>query len=247
MTDEGIIACLCDLSYGLYVVTSRLGDKLNGQIANTVFQVTAEPPQVAVSISKENLTHEYISASRLFGVSILDQSTPMKFIGLFGFKSGRDVDKLSEVAHREGTTGCPLVTDNTLSAMEVRVTDQVDAGTHTIFVGEVVGGEVLREGTPLTYAYYYDQKKGKTAKNAPTYRGPTPTAGVKTGSAQAETSERRPGGMMKYICDICGYVYDPAVGDPENGVPAGTAFDKIPDDWVCPICGASKDQFSPEG
>ena len=52
--------------------------------------------------------------------------------------------------------------------------------------------------------------------------------------------------MKKYVCDICGYVYDPAAGDPDNGVAPGTSFEDIPDDWTCPICGATKDNFSPE-
>lgn len=51
--------------------------------------------------------------------------------------------------------------------------------------------------------------------------------------------------MEKYQCQICGYIYDPAEGDPDNNVPPNTPFDKVPEDWVCPICGASKDQFSP--
>jgi len=53
--------------------------------------------------------------------------------------------------------------------------------------------------------------------------------------------------MQKYVCDVCGYVYDPAKGDPDNGVQPGTAFEDLPDDWVCPVCGASKKDFSPEG
>ena len=52
--------------------------------------------------------------------------------------------------------------------------------------------------------------------------------------------------MGKYVCSVCGYVYDPALGDPENGVTAGTPFEDLPDDWVCPVCGAGKDQFEPE-
>ncbi len=51
--------------------------------------------------------------------------------------------------------------------------------------------------------------------------------------------------MKKYVCDVCGYVYDPAVGDPDGNVAAGTAFEDIPGDWVCPLCGASKESFSP--
>ena len=52
--------------------------------------------------------------------------------------------------------------------------------------------------------------------------------------------------MKKYVCNVCGYVYDPAVGDSDSGIPAGTAFEDIPDDWVCPVCGVSKEDFSPE-
>ena len=50
--------------------------------------------------------------------------------------------------------------------------------------------------------------------------------------------------MKKYVCDVCGYEYDPEVGDPENGIAAGTAFEDLPDDWVCPLCGVGKDEFS---
>ena len=52
--------------------------------------------------------------------------------------------------------------------------------------------------------------------------------------------------MDKYVCTVCGYVYDPALGDPENDIAPGTGFDDLPDDWVCPVCGADKDQFEPE-
>ncbi len=52
--------------------------------------------------------------------------------------------------------------------------------------------------------------------------------------------------MMRYVCDICGYVYDPEDGDPENDIDSGTGFEDLPDDWVCPVCGAGKEDFSPE-
>ena len=51
--------------------------------------------------------------------------------------------------------------------------------------------------------------------------------------------------MKKYVCDVCGWIYDPEVGDPEGGIAPGTAFEDIPDDWVCPLCGVGKDDFSP--
>lgn len=157
------------LSYGLYIVTSHLNGKLNGQIVNTVLQVTSEPPRVAVIINKNNLTHEFISKSRVFGASVLDTSAPMTFIGLFGFKSGRTEDKLAKAQFIEGSTGAPLVTDHVLSVLEAKVIDEVDVGTHTLFVADVVAAEVLRSGEPLTYAYYHTHLKGKSPKSAPTY------------------------------------------------------------------------------
>ena len=158
-----------DLSYGLYIVTSHDEGRLNGQIVNTVIQVTSEPPRVAVIINKKNLTHEYISKSKVFAVSVLDESAPMKFFGPFGFRTGRDIDKLEKVQFKEGTTGCPLITENALSVLEAKVIDQIDLGTHTIYIGDTVFSEVLREGRPLTYHYYHEVLKGKSPPNAPTY------------------------------------------------------------------------------
>ncbi|MEN6441709.1 MAG: flavin reductase family protein [Syntrophobacter sp.] len=159
-----------DLSYGLYIVTSRYGEKLNGQIINTAVQVTSEPPQVAVIINKINLTHEFISRSRVFAVSVLDVTAPLTFIGLFGFRSGRDIDKMSRSKFKEGVTGCPLVTEHTLSVLEAKVTARVDLGSHTIFVGETIGSEVLCDGEPMTYQYYHQTLKGKSPPAAPTFQ-----------------------------------------------------------------------------
>jgi ferric-chelate reductase [NAD(P)H] len=157
------------LSYGLYIVTSVQESRFNGQIVNTVLQVTSDPPRVAVVINKNNLTHQFISTSRVFGASVLDTSAPMTFIGLFGFKSGRNVDKLSQVKFVEGATGTPLVTQHCLGILEARVIDEVDVGTHTLFVGDVVSGEILCQGEPLTYLYYHTNLKGKSPKAAPSY------------------------------------------------------------------------------
>jgi rubredoxin len=57
-------------------------------------------------------------------------------------------------------------------------------------------------------------------------------------------NKRKDGIVTKYVCDVCGWVYDPEKGDPDNGVPAGTPFEQVPDSWVCPECGAGKDEFS---
>ncbi|MGD9817719.1 MAG: flavin reductase family protein [Desulfomonilaceae bacterium] len=158
-----------EISYGLYVVTSKDGEKGNGQIVNTVLQVTSDPPKFAVIVNRKNLTHDYILQSGVFGVSVLSQDAPMTFIGLFGFKSGRDVDKLAKTSFIKGITGCPLVTEHALGILECNVVNFLGVGTHTIFVGEVVQSQVLGSGRPLTYEYYHSHLKGKTAQNAPTY------------------------------------------------------------------------------
>ncbi|MEW6536937.1 MAG: flavin reductase family protein [Candidatus Auribacterota bacterium] len=158
------------LTYGLYVVTSHLGEKLNGLICDAAAQVARSPVRIAISISKNELTHECITQSGEFALSVLEESTPMTFIGLFGFKSGRDIDKLSRVAFKRGTTtGCPIVTEHSLAALEAKVFQQVDVGSHTLFIGDVVSSEILKEGKPLTYTYYREHLKGKTPEKAPTY------------------------------------------------------------------------------
>jgi ferric-chelate reductase [NAD(P)H] len=159
-----------DFSYGLYIVTSKDGDRLNGQIVNTVIQVTSEPPRVAVIINKKNLTHEFISKSLVFAACIMDESVTMKFIGPFGFKSGRDINKFGSVQYKLGVTGSPMVLEHTLSALEARVFNQIDLGTHTVFIADVVNTEVFKEGNPLTYRYYHEHLRGKTPPNAPTYK-----------------------------------------------------------------------------
>jgi ferric-chelate reductase [NAD(P)H] len=158
-----------DLSYGLYIVASRVNDRLNGQIINTAIQVTSEPARVAIIINKKNLTHELITASSIFTVSVLEESTPLSFIGPFGFKSGRDIDKFAKVQFKTGITGAPLVIEHAISVLEAKVIHQIDLGSHTIFIGEVVNSEVIKTGRPLTYQYYHENLKGKSPPNAPTF------------------------------------------------------------------------------
>ena len=225
------LKALYKLGYGLYVIGSRKGDKLNGQIANTVFQITSEPPTIAVSINKNNLTHEFIKESKVLTVSVISQDALLSFIGHFGFKSGRDIDKLEGISYKTGETQAPVVTENALAYLEARVIQEVDVGTHTIFIGELVGADVIKEGEPMTYAYYHQVKRGTTPRAAPSYI-----------AEKKEAPE-----MVKYRCTVCGWVYDPELGDPDGGIKPGTPFEEIPDDWVCPVCGAAKSDFEKEG
>lgn len=220
------------LSYGLYIVTSAFEDQHSGQIANAVTQVTAEPPMLAVCINKQNYTYELIQKSKLIGMSVLTKDTPMEFIGKFGFKSGRDIDKFEGVQYKKGETGVPVVLDNSASYFEIKVENQIDVFTHTIFIGRIVNARMIKDDEEITYKYYQEIKHGKSPKTAPTYIDRKVSDDM-TKDVKGE----------KYQCTICGYVYDPAKGDPDSGILPGTAFEDIPDDWVCPICGASKEQF----
>jgi flavin reductase (DIM6/NTAB) family NADH-FMN oxidoreductase RutF len=170
MSKQQALEALWRLTYGMYVVTSRAGERMNGQISNALAQVTLEPPRVALSVNKAELTHELIAESGLVGVSVLAPSVSKETILLFGFRSGRDTNKFEFVDHREGVTGVPLLTKDVVSVFEGKVVERVDVGTHTVFVVEVVDGQVVKDGPPLTYAYYQEHMRGATHKNAPTYR-----------------------------------------------------------------------------
>ncbi|MCK5226468.1 MAG: rubredoxin [Planctomycetes bacterium] len=227
---------LFNLSYGMCIISSKSDDKLNGCIVNTVFQITPEPPMMAVSVNKKNLTNEFINKSKVFTISILAEDTPMEFIGRFGFKKGKDIDKFQDVNYKIGQNGVPIVTDNTVGFIEAEVTDKIEIETHTLFIAKITACETIDENKiPMTYNYYRAVKGGKTPKTAATYVAKKP--GVK--------QEKGAKDMKRYECVVCGYIYDPAIGDVENSIEAGTAFEDLPDDWVCPECGADKDQFEP--
>jgi flavin reductase (DIM6/NTAB) family NADH-FMN oxidoreductase RutF/rubredoxin len=221
-------------SYGVYVISTQYEGKLNGQIANTVFQVTSDPATLVVSLNKSNLTHELITKSRVFSVSVLSEDAPMQFIGRFGFKSGRDTDKFDGINYKTGITTSPIVLDYSTSYMDCELIDSMDVGTHTVFVARVVDADLIGEGQPMTYAYYHQVKGGKSPKTAPTYVEPVQE--TKPAKKEEET-------MASYKCVVCGYIYDPAEGDSTSGVAPGTAFEDLPDSWVCPVCGAPKSEF----
>ncbi len=222
------------ISYGLYVVSSAKGNKLNGYISNTVFQVTAEPAKFAVACSKNNYTAAMIQQSCVFGVSALKKECRAEIIGTFGYKSGRDIEKFSGFQYRKGNTGTPLLIEDVLAWFECEVEQTIDVGTHLLFIGKILDSDLLdSSGEPLTYSYYREVKKGKAPKNAPTFIDPDKYL-QKTDEAV----------FTKYYCTACGYVYDPAIGDPDHGIPAGTRFEDLPDNWVCPVCGTEKADFA---
>jgi len=221
------------ISYGLYVVCSKNKDKMNGQIANAIFQVTSKPPTIAISINTQNLTHDFIKKSKIFTISILSEETPLTFIGSFGFKSGRIINKFENVEYKLGKSDVPIVVENAVAYIEARVIEEINVGTHTIFIGRVEDAEILTENNPMTYEYYHKCKGGYSPKTAPTY----------SITIDKKKTKKEKDKMNKYVCKICGYVYDPEIGDPENGIKAGTKFEDLPENWKCPVCGAGKKDF----
>jgi flavin reductase (DIM6/NTAB) family NADH-FMN oxidoreductase RutF/rubredoxin len=221
------------ISYGIYAVCSKSGSKLNGYISNTVFQITSEPAQFAISCSKNNLTTEIISESKVFSISVLEKETGPAILGNFGYKSGKDFEKFKNVKYKTGKTGTPILLENTIAWFECKVVNSFDMGSHILFVGELVDSELcMSDKEPLTYAYYREFKKGKAPKNAPTY--------IDENKAQIVESEKK---ADKYYCPACGYVYDSEIGDPDSGISPGTQFEDIPDSWICPTCGTEKSDF----
>lgn len=177
------------ISYGLYVIGSTREGAFNGQIANTVFQISSEPATVAVSINKNNMTCEFIKASGVFSVSVLPATAGLDFIGRFGFKSGRDTDKYKGISYRVGITGSPLLLEQSLGFIEAEVIGSLEVETHIVFIGKVVNTEVFTgNAEPMTYAYYHQVKKGLVPPAAPTYIKEGEKAENKAGEKEREDS-----------------------------------------------------------
>jgi flavin reductase (DIM6/NTAB) family NADH-FMN oxidoreductase RutF/rubredoxin len=226
------------ISYGLYIVTTKAGNKKGGYIANTLFQVTATPPNFAISCNKDNYTADLIKQSGFFSFSVLSEKANPEIIGNFGYKSGRDLDKFEGVSYFTGKTGIPIVTDSSVAWFECRVNQYYEVETHIIFIGEVVDTGIIEEkGKPLTYSYYRDVLKGYAPKNAPTY---IDKEKIEVGRPEIKQESE------VWQCQVCHFEYESIKGDPISGIPPGTSFLNLPEDWVCPICGAVKSLFEKE-
>jgi flavin reductase (DIM6/NTAB) family NADH-FMN oxidoreductase RutF len=158
---------LFTFSYGLYIVSTALGDRLNGQVADAVMQLTAEPICVAACLHKNNYTAELLEQSKKFSVSVFSEDVPLPFIGNFGFRCGREHDKFANCNYRLMPDGLPVVIEHTVAVIAADVIDIADVHTHRLFIGRVKSAQTLNEGIPLTYADYQKIKKGKSHSNAP--------------------------------------------------------------------------------
>lgn len=204
-----------NLSYGVYVISSLDGERKTGCIANSIMQITSSPATIALSMNHDNFTNSCIDKTGKFAVSILSESSDSALIGNFGFQCGKDVNKFENIEN-EVIEGLPVVKDS-CGYIVCKVIDKMETSTHTVFLGEVIAGDVIGSSPAMTYAYYHKVVKGKSPKNAPTY-------------LPEEDTVQTPG--SKWVCSVCGYVYD---GD--------TPFEELPDSYTCPICRQGKDKF----
>ena len=173
------------LSYGLFVLTAREGEKDNGCIINTAIQAASEPKQLSICVNKANYTHDMIERTGKFTVSVLSQNASFELFKHFGFQSGRDTNKFETFEKcARGTNGIYYITDGTNAYISVTVHKTEDLGSHTMFIGEITDMEVLSDIPSVTYEYYQNNIK------------PKPQAVGKTLD-----------GQTIWRCRICGYEY----------------------------------------
>lgn len=213
------------ISYGLYIVSSGDMNKGNGYISNTFFQVTSDPPRFATCCNKNNYTAEFMKNSGSFAVSVLHTDTSSEIFSRFGYKCGRDIDKLEGMSVKYGKTGVPIVLNDSIAFFEFKIIQTIDIGTHLMFIGDLVQAEMI-DGTkkPITYQYYRQVYKGFAPKNAPTY--------IDKSKFEKKVNIDN---SKKYQCCVCGHIYDEAL--------EAIKFSDLPDDWVCPLCGTTKSDF----
>jgi flavin reductase (DIM6/NTAB) family NADH-FMN oxidoreductase RutF len=165
VTDSAALnQALFQVTHGLYVITAKRGDKLNGQVLDALMQVTSAPPRIAVGVGKRSLTHEMILETGHFVVSVLDRNDPacIDVIKRFGFQSGRDVDKFAGFAHDTLGRGIPSL-PTAVAVFEVSVLPlvTVDLITHSLFVASIDRAGTRDSGEPLTYNEYRKSMRRK--------------------------------------------------------------------------------------
>lgn len=174
-------SAMYQLSYGLFILTAKQGDKDNGCIVNTVSQVTTEPNRIIVAVNKNNLTHDMIRDTGVFNVSILSEEAKFSTFQHWGFQSGRDTDKLAAITYERSENGLVYIAEETNAMISAKVVSMTDLGTHTLFLADVTDAKQLSDAPSATYSYYQ-----KNIKPAPA------------------NTEKKKG----FICTVCGYIYE---------------------------------------
>ena len=171
------------INYGLYLLATKYDGKDNACIINAVNQITDNPRRVAISVNKENYTHELLLKSREFTISVLTENTPFEVFEKFGYQSGKNIDKITASDNfSRCDNGIVYFTENTNAVICGKVVATLDYGTHTLFIGEVDTANVLSNLPSISYDFYLKHIK------------PLP---------QIPTDKKK-----GYVCKICGYIYE---------------------------------------
>ena len=174
-------SALFKIGYGLYVLSCHEQGKDNGCIVNSVMQVTSEPLQIAVCVSKSNYTCEIIQHTKKFNLSVLTENADFDVFKNFGYQCGRNVDKFANFTEvKRSPNGILYIIKDTNAYFSAWVKQEIDLGTHIMFIAQLVAAEILSEKTSVTYDFY--QKNIK----------PKPQSTEKKG----------------WRCKICGYIYE---------------------------------------
>jgi rubredoxin len=173
----------------------------------------------------------------------------MKIIGDFGFMSSNDIDKFNGINTITAKTGTPIVLDSSVAWFDCRVVKSIDLGSHYLIIGEVEDAEIVLDEEPLTYQHYRDKYKMLSPKNSPTYieksllDADLPSVSKEENKHEDDHEHDYVFDGQSWVCVICGFTYNPEEGDPSMGIPPGTRFEDLPEDYKCPICNASKEYF----
>lgn len=171
-----------NLTYGLFILTARDGEKDNGCIINTACQVTTEPNRITICVNKDNFTHDIIMKTGLFNISMLTEKSQFETYRHWGFQSGRTVDKVLPIDYIRADNGVIYIKDECNAYLSCKVVSTTDLGTHTLFLADVTDGAVFNQDPSVTYAFYQKNIKAGAASKAPPKKG--------------------------WICTVCGYVYE---------------------------------------
>ena len=205
---------LFKLSYGLFVLSSSCNGRDNGCIINTAMQITDTPCRIAIALNKNNYTHDIISESGVFNISVISRKAGFDIFKKFGFVSGRDTDKFSDCSDKKrSSNGVFYLTEGINAYLSASVISSVDCGTHTLFTADVTEAKVLDKEASATYEYYFSDIK--------------PKSGINTSQDSKKSQKAK---IKGYICRICGFIYE---------------GDTLPDDFICPICNHTADDFEP--
>lgn len=169
------------LTYGLFILTAKENGKDNGCIVNTVSQMTTSPNRIAVAVNKQNYTHDMITRTGEFNVSVLSENSKFETYKHWGFQSGRDTDKTEGIEFGRSDNGIIYIIEETNAFLSAKVVSMTDLGTHTLFLADVTDGAVLSDEPSVTYAYYQSNIKAKPAP-----------------------ADKKKG----FICTVCGYIYE---------------------------------------